>query len=161
MDAKKKIKSCEEKCNLCEQKNSSCKYNIIKFTFSKADPNFQRTQINVSSAPFIDHVFIETPIYNKYHEKIGYKTAEDYVQQLNKKDEYSVKISSTYYFGNKGESISWQYNFKNNIPSEAYPVNKWAVSNIICGTGKYYNVKGYVMVYPKEDGTRYVKILYK
>jgi hypothetical protein len=74
---------------------------------------------------------------------------------------YAVKISSSYYFGNKNDTISWQYNFLNNVPSEAYPVGKWAVSKIICGTGVFANCKGYVAVYPKLDGSRTVNIYYK
>jgi hypothetical protein len=104
-------------------------------------------------------VFIETPIYNCQHKQIGYTTGEDNLQQL--QNTYAVKKMSTYYFGNKNDTISWQYNFINNVPGEAYPVGKWAVSNIICGTVVFANSKGYVALYPKSDGSRIVNIYYK
>ena len=148
----------------CDKKKpcESCKkhgYKKIAFHFSKSDPNFNRDQLTVRENPFIDHVFINTTIYNKHNEQIGYKVADDYVQQAND-GKYLVRINNTYYFTGLG-TVSWQYCFENNTSSEAYPVGKLASSQIICGTGYFENAKGYVTLLPKADGNRLVTVYFK
>ena len=98
--------------------------NILNFYFSIKDPEFksQTIVINSSKDNYLSHTFISTPIYDNFGIKIGYKVSDDYVQQLNV-DEYSVKISSTYYIYGKG-SINWNYSFLNNIPLLYYCISK-------------------------------------
>jgi hypothetical protein len=137
----------------------------LKFFFDKNDPEFVSETIVVDNTPekYISHVFIKCPIYKKYNcgimRKIGYKVADDYVQQVGI-NKYLVRINSTYYFDNAG-TVSWQYSFLNNVPEVYYPLNKIAQSNIICTTGCYLGKTGYVSLLPTEDGLRKVKILFK
>jgi hypothetical protein len=141
------------------------KYCGLKFFFDKNDPEFVSKTVVVDSTPgkYISHVFVKCPIYKKYKDgkikKIGYKVADDYVQQVGT-NKYIVRINSTYYFDNAG-TISWQYSFLNDVPEVYYPLNKNAISNIICTTGCYLGKKGYVSLLPTEDGLRKVKIVFK
>lgn len=138
--------------------------NCLKFYFDKNDPEFINTTIVVNDTPgnYISHDFVKCPIYKKYScgniKRIGYKVADDYIQQLDT-NKYSVKINSTYYFEDKG-TISWQYSFINNVPEVYYPVNKIATSNITSTTGCYLYKNGYVHLLPKQDGIRKVKIIF-
>jgi len=141
------------------------KFCILKFFFDKNDPEFVSKTIIVDDTPgnYISHVFIKCPIYQKdcsgIKIQIGYKVADDYVQQVGI-NEYLVRINSTYYFDDAG-TITWQYSFVNNVPQVYYPLEKIAVSNIICTTGYYLGKKGYVYLKPTEDGLRKVKILFR
>jgi hypothetical protein len=136
----------------------------LKFFFDIKDPKFKSNTVIVNEEPgnYTSHVFITCPIYKKYScgnvKQIGYKVADDYVQQLDI-DKYLVRINSTYYIENHG-TISWQYSFINNVPEVYYPINKTATSNIICTTGCYLSKKGYVNLLPTQDGLRKVKIIF-
>jgi hypothetical protein len=139
------------------------KFCELKFFFDINDPEFvsETTIVNNSPDNYISHVFIKCPIYKKYScgnvKKIGYKVADDYVQQVDT-NKYLVMINSTYYFYNAG-TISWQYSFVNNVPEVYYPVNIVAESNITCTTGSYLGKYGYVRLLPTANGIRKVKIL--
>jgi len=136
----------------------------LKFFFDKNDSKFKSKTVIVNNEPdnYISQVFIHCPIYIKYNcgnvKQIGYKVADDYVQQLDI-DKYLIRINSTYHIENQG-TISWQYSFINTVPEVYYPVNKIATSNIICTTGSYLSKKGYVNLLPTEDGLRKVKIIF-
>ena len=137
----------------------------LRFFFDKNDPQFITNTIIVNNTPgnYISHVFVKCPIYKEYQcgniKKIGYKVADDYVQQLDT-DKYSVRINSTYYIEGSG-TISWQYSFINNVPEVYYPLNTNASSNIICTTGNYVGKRGYVNLLATSDGKRNVKIIFK
>ena len=138
--------------------------NYLKFYFDKNDLDFKTETIIISDTPgnYIAHVFVKCPIYKKYScgnvKKIGYKVADDYIQQLDT-DKYSIKINSTYYFEGNG-TISWQYSFINNVPEVYYPINKIVSSNITSKTGCYLYKDGYVHLLAKQDGIRKVKIIF-
>jgi hypothetical protein len=142
-------------------KSCSC----INFFFDKNDPQFKSKTIVVDNTPgnYISHVFIKCPIYKKYDcgniKQIGYKVADDYVQQVDT-DKYLVRINSTYYIEDKG-TITWQYSFINNVPEVYYPLDIVASSNIICATGHYLGKKGVVNLLPTADGKRDIKIVLK
>ena len=136
----------------------------LKFYFDKNDPKFISNTVIVNNTlgNYISQVFVKCPIYKKYNcgnvKQIGYKVADDYVQQLDI-DKYLIRINSTYYFENSG-TISWQYSFINNVPEVYYPINKNVTSNIISTTGCYLLKKGYVNLLACEDGIRKVKIMF-
>ncbi len=138
---------------------------LYKIFFDKNDPQFKSKTVVVddTSGNYISHVFIKCPIYKKYTcgniKKIGYKVADDYVQQVDT-DKYLVRINSTYYIENEG-TITWQYSFINNVPEVYYPLDIDASSNIICTTGCYLGKKGFVNLLPTSDGKRKVKIIFK
>jgi hypothetical protein len=131
----------------------------LSFNFSINDADFKSYSVIVSSEPgnLIEHAFIRTPIYDDFGIQIGYKTSDDYIQQLSD-NEYGVRISNTYFIQGKG-TINWSYNFVNNLPSYYYPVDKIASSNITSTTGDYIGKTGFVYLNPVSNGTRYVKIV--
>jgi hypothetical protein len=130
----------------------------LKFNFSINDPKFKTTTLLVSDTPlnYISHVFIQTPIYDIFGVEIGYKVANDYVQQVND-NEYLITINSTYYIKNNG-TISWQYSFINSKPTVYYPTGVLASSNITSTTGIYFGKTGAVSLIPNADGTRDVTV---
>lgn len=130
----------------------------LNFNFSINDPKFQKTTVIVSDEPlnYISHTFIQTPIYDIFGVQIGYKVADDYVQQVCE-NEYIVRINSTYYFNNNS-TISWQYSFLNTTPTVYYPNGVLAASNITSTTGIYFGKTGAVSLMPNTDGTRDVTV---
>jgi hypothetical protein len=48
----------------------------------------------------------------------------------------------------------------NDKPSEYYPINVLAASNIISTTGEYFSKKGVVSLFPYENGRRDVTIAF-
>jgi hypothetical protein len=130
----------------------------LNFYFDKNDPNFftKTTIINDSSENFVSHVFITSPIYDTFGIKIGYKVSDDIIQQIGK-DQYSVKISSTYYFDGNG-TITWNYAFVNSRPDPYYPLNEVHASNIVSTTGKYFGKTGAVSLTALANGRRDVVV---
>ena len=133
----------------------------LYFKFSTKDPEFKTWTVNVDNPVpnnLIQHAFVSTPIYDMFDVPIGYKVSDDYVQQVNE-SQYLVRIHNTYYIQNKG-TISWDYCFLNDKPQIYYPVNKIAASNITSTTGSYFSKTGVVSLDPKEDGTRFVTVIF-
>ena len=130
----------------------------LSFSFNIHDPEFttQTTVVNPNSPTYIAHVFLRCPIYDNCGFQIGYKIADDYIQQVDI-NQYIVRINSSYYIYNQG-TISWQYTFMNTIPSQFYPIGILAESNIIATTGKYLGKNGNVSLMPNADGSRNVTI---
>jgi hypothetical protein len=132
----------------------------IVFKFNVNDPLALKTSnvIVNSSTNYVEHAFLQIPIYDvKTNNQIGYKVADDYIQQLSA-GQYLVRINSTYYFNNTG-TISWQYSFVNSIPSVLYPAGVPAISNVTSTTGQFtvYS-NGEVKLIPSADGNRVVFI---
>jgi len=130
----------------------------LKFYFDKNDPKFfsKTAVINDSPDNFVSHVFITAPIYDTFGIKIGYKVSDDTIQQIGK-DQYSVKISSTYYFDDNG-TITWNYAFVNSRPDPYYPLNEVHASNIVSTTGKYFGKAGAVSLTALPNGRRDVVV---
>ncbi len=130
----------------------------LSFYFDKNDPQFvsKRTVVDDSSTNYIAHVFIKAPIYDIFGVQIGYKVSDDYIQQV-AENEYVIRISSTYTIGRRG-TISWQYTFINDKPSEFYPIGVLASSNIVSTTGSYFGKTGAVSLMPEAGGKRNVTV---
>jgi hypothetical protein len=130
----------------------------FKFYFDKNDPNFfsKTAIINDSPDNFVSHVFITAPIYDTFGIKIGYKVSDDIIQQIGK-DQYSVKISSTYYINGNG-TITWNYAFVNSRPDPYYPLNEVNASNIVSTTGSYFGKTGAVSLTALASGRRDVVV---
>ena len=130
----------------------------LKFYFDKNDPKFftKTAIINDSPDNFVSHVFITSPIYDNFGIKIGYKVSDDIIQQIGK-NEYSVRIVSTYHIEGNG-TISWNYAFVNSRPDPYYPLNEINASNIVSTTGKYFGKTGAVSLTALENGRRNVVI---
>jgi hypothetical protein len=132
----------------------------IIFKFNVNDPLALKTSnvIVNSSTNYVEHAFLQIPIYDvKTNNQIGYKVADDYIQQLTN-GLYLVRINSTYYFNNTG-TISWQYSFVNTIPSVLYPAGVPAISNVTSTTGQFIVYSnGEVKLIPTADGNRVVFI---
>lgn len=131
----------------------------LSFHFNKNDPNFKSSEIVVQKEPYIGHWFITTPIYDDNNVEIGYKTTDDYIQQV-ENNKYLVRYNNTYYINGKG-TISWQYASVNVLPNPYYPLGTIAKARITSATGSYVKVNGCVSLTPQEDGRRDVVISYK
>jgi hypothetical protein len=131
--------------------------NILNFNFNINSPDSYTKTIIVNDSPYVAHCFLKIPIYDNFNTKIGYKVAEDYIQELSD-NKYAVTINSTYYFINNNSTISWQFNFINNLPNYYYPLNQINSSNITATTGEYFGKTGIVSLIAKEDGSRDVTI---
>lgn len=151
--------------SICHNNCYVNKIDCLRFYFDKNDPKFVTKTVVVddTSGNYISHVFVKCPIYKEYNcgnvKQIGYKIADDYVQQVDT-NKYLVRINSTYFIDNYG-TISWQYSFMNSVPEVYYPLNIVAASNIICTTGKYLGKRGYVNLTATDDGIRRVKVIFK
>jgi len=132
----------------------------LNFTFNINDPKFRTTTTVVNDSPtnYVSHTFIQTPIYNSSNIEIGYKASDDYIQQVDV-NKYMIRINNTYYIDEQG-TISWSYNFINNVPSVYYPAGALAASNITSTTGNYFGKKGIVALLPSENGYRNVTIVF-
>ena len=131
----------------------------LSFIFSRSDPDFRTTVIQVSCDPYIEHAFIQTPLYDSITgDKIGYKVGDDYVQQVGPQ-EYIVRAFITYVLDGLG-TITWFASYTNTEPSFLYPLNTPIVSTILSGTGTYYGSQGTVRLVAMEDGTRDVQITF-
>jgi len=130
----------------------------LKFYFDKNDPLFFSKTVIINDSPdnFVSHVFITSPIYDNFGIKIGYKVSDDTIQQIGK-NQYSVKISSTYYIEGNG-TISWNYAFVNTRPDPYYPLNVNNASNVVSTTGSYFGKSGAVSLTALENGRRNVVI---
>lgn len=130
----------------------------INFHFNLNDPQAKSytTVVNPSDTSYVAHAFISVPIYDTFDVQIGWKVADDYIQQIADK-QYSIRINSTYHFFNGG-TISWQFCFINNEPTYYYPLNVSNSSNIICASGQYFGKTGAVSLTAHEDGSRDVVI---
>lgn len=130
----------------------------IDFYFNKNDPKFftKTLVVNDSTENYVSHVFITSPIYDVFGIEIGYKVANDYVQQIGEK-QYSVVIDSTYYIKGKG-TISWNIAFINEVPNPFYRINEVFTSNITSTTGEYFGKTGAVSLTALENGIRNVTI---
>ena len=130
----------------------------LKFYFDKNDPQFftKTAVINDSPDNFVSHVFITAPIYDDFGIKIGTKVSDDIIQQIGK-NQYSIRIMSTYYFEGNG-TVSWNYAFVNSRPDPYYPLNEVHASNTVSTTGKYFGKNGAVSLTALANGRRDVVI---
>ncbi len=132
----------------------------LSLYFDKNDPEFKTKTVVVDDSPnnYISHIFISSPVYNMDGVKIGYKVADDYVQQVGE-NKYIVTINSSYYIEGKG-ALNWRYVFMNTQPNSFYVPGVLAKSTIFSGTDYYANKKGHVSLMPLDNGRRNVKICF-
>jgi hypothetical protein len=144
---------CKSECSCV--KSCSTK---LSFYFDINDPQFfsKTNVVNPSATNLIEHVFINTPIYNNCGVQIGYKSSDDVLQQIGV-NKYIVKINNTYFIEGKG-TINWQYSFITDKPSVYYPIGIEAKSTIVSGTGCYIGSQGTVSLMPLVTGRRNVTI---
>jgi hypothetical protein len=144
---------CKSECS-CEK---SCPKKL-SFYFDINDSQFfsKTAVVNASPTNLVQHVFINTPIYNNCGVQIGYKSSDDVLQQIGV-NKYLVKINNTYFIDGKG-TINWQYAFITDKPSVYYPIGIEAKSTIISGTGCYIGSEGTVSLMPLVTGRRNVTI---
>ncbi len=129
----------------------------LNFHFHIKNPENRIKTVVVSDEPnYIDHSFLQIPIYDNFDVEIGYNIIDDYVQQIGE-NQYIVRINSTYYIKNKG-TISWFYSFLNDKPNAYYPLNVPNASNITSTTGEYFGKTGAVSLTAYENGRRDVTI---
>jgi hypothetical protein len=131
----------------------------LSFNLNLHDPNAFTKTLILNESPYIAHVFLKVPIYDDFNVQIGYKVANNYIQQLTD-NQYSIKINSTYYFYNNNSSVNWEFCFINDTPNYYYPLNTPNASNIISTTGEYLGKTGVVSLIAKEDGSRYVTVCF-
>jgi len=146
---------CKSECSCVKSCEKSSK---LSFYFDKNDPQFYSkvAVINPSTTNLVEHVFINTPIYNNCGVQIGYKSSDDVLQQVGV-NKYLVKILNTYFIEGKG-TINWQYSFITDKPSVYYPIGIEAKSTILSGTGCYIGSEGTVSLMPLVTGRRNVTI---
>lgn len=130
---------------------------FLKFHFDLNDPKGYSKIFIINDKPYIAHSFIQVPIYDDFNVKIGYKTADNYIQQVDE-NKYSIRISSTYNFFNNNSSINWQFTFLTDTPSYKYPTDKINASNIVSATGDYFGKSGVVSLKAYDSGLREVTI---
>lgn len=130
-----------------------------KLSFYFNDSEFKTTEIVIQAAPYIGHWFVTTPIYNGKNKVIGYKAADDYIQEVGT-GKYLVRYLITYFINGKG-TISCQYASSNDKPNPYVSSGVTAKSRITSATGDYVNSNGCVKLTTKSDGRRNVVISYK
>lgn len=124
---------------------------FLEFKLNVNDPETTFVSVIISESPYIEELFIQIPLYDKFNVKIGYEAGTTYIQQVDK-EKYSIRVFTTYNFYTNNSSINWQYNFLSDSSSYRYPLNKPLTSNIVSTTGDYYGKSGVVSVKAYASG---------
>jgi hypothetical protein len=130
-----------------------------KLSFYFNDSEFKITEIVIKEAPYIGHWFVTCPIYNGNNKLIGYKAADDYIQEV-ETGKYLVRYLITYFINGKG-TISCEYATPNDQPNPYLSFGVTAKARITSATGDYVNSNGCVKLTQKADGRSDIVISYK